>query len=222
MALIFFRTTNEAHQMQNKRLKTLDRSKSHLWIVGGGIAGMAAAAFAIRDAKVPAEHIHILEELNVSGGSMDGGHNPLNPNQAWVTRGGRMLTDETYLCTWDLFSSIPSLENPDISVREECREFNEQVKTNAQARLIDSNHIIAEAQKLGLSTLNRAQMLRLLALKEDRIGSRRIDEFFDDAFFQSNFWRMWRTTLPFKNGIAQQNYAVIFYVSFKNYHASIP
>ncbi len=96
--------------MQNKRLKTLDRSKSHLWIVGGGIAGMAAAAFAIRDAKVPAEHIHILEELNVSGGSMDGGHNPLNPNQAWVTRGGRMLTDETYLCTWDLFSSIPSLE----------------------------------------------------------------------------------------------------------------
>ncbi len=27
---------------------------------------MAAAAFAIRDAKVPAEHIHILEELNVS------------------------------------------------------------------------------------------------------------------------------------------------------------
>nr|WP_314369252.1 oleate hydratase [uncultured Acinetobacter sp.] len=184
--------------MQNKRLKTLDRSKSHLWIVGGGIAGMAAAAFAIRDAKVPAEHIHILEELNVSGGSMDGGHNPLNPNQAWVTRGGRMLTDETYLCTWDLFSSIPSLENPDISVREECREFNEQVKTNAQARLIDSNHIIAEAQKLGLSTLNRAQMLRLLALKEDRIGSRRIDEFFDDAFFQSNFWRMWRTTFAFQ------------------------
>ena len=43
MALIFFRTTTEAHQMQNKRLKTLDRSKSHLWIVGGGIAGMAAA-----------------------------------------------------------------------------------------------------------------------------------------------------------------------------------
>lgn len=184
--------------MQNKRLKTLDRSKSHLWIVGGGIAGMAAAAFAIRDAKVPAEHIHILEELNVSGGSMDGGHNPLNPNQAWVTRGGRMLTDETYLCTWDLFSSIPSLENPDISVREECREFNEQIKTNAQARLIDSNHIIAEAQKLGLSTLNRAQMLRLLALKEDRIGSRRIDEFLMMHFSKVIFGGCGEPRLPFK------------------------
>lgn len=187
--------------MQSKKLKKLDPSQSHLWIIGGGIAGMAgmaAAAFAIRDAKVPAQNIHILEELEVSGGSMDGGHNPLNPNHAWVTRGGRMLTDETYLCTWDLFSSIPSLEDPNISVREECREFNEKIKTHAQARLIDANHVIAEAEKLGLSTLNRAQMLRLLALKEERIGSRRIDEFFDDAFFQSNFWRMWRTTFAFQ------------------------
>ncbi|HBO72190.1 MAG TPA: oleate hydratase, partial [Acinetobacter sp.] len=121
--------------MQSKKQNTLNTSKSHIWIVGGGIAGMAAAAFAIRDAKVPAQNIHILEELDVSGGSMDGGHNPLNPNHAWVTRGGRMLTDETYLCTWDLFSTIPSLEDPNTSVREECTQFNEQIKTHAQARL---------------------------------------------------------------------------------------
>ena len=133
---------------------------------------------------MPAQNIHILEELDVSGGSMDGGHNPLNPNHAWVTRGGRMLTDETYLCTWDLFSTIPSLEDPNTSVREECTQFNEQIKTHAQARLIDSKHTILDAEKLGLSTMHRAQMLRLLALKENRIGSRRIDEFLDDAFFQ--------------------------------------
>ena len=97
--------------MQNKKRTPLDAQQSHLWIIGGGIAGMAAAAFAIRDAKVPAKNIHILEELDISGGSMDGGHTP-HAAQAWVTRGGRMLTDETYLCLWDLFSSIPSLENP--------------------------------------------------------------------------------------------------------------
>lgn len=95
---------------------------------------------------------------------MDGGQTP-NASQAWATRGGRMLTDETYLCLWDLFSSIPSLENPDISVREECREFNEQVKTHAQARLINAQHEISDASKLGLNTRHRAQMLRLLASK---------------------------------------------------------
>ncbi len=183
--------------MNNYKPNHLDAKQAHLWIVGGGIAGMAAAAFAIRDAKVPAQNIHILEELDVSGGSMDGAHTP-NTSQAWVTRGGRMLTDETYLCLWDLFSSIPSLENPDISVREECREFNEQIKTHAQARLINAQHVISDASKLGLNTLHRAQMLRLLASKEEKIGSRRIDEFFDETFFETNFWRMWRTTFAFQ------------------------
>ena len=51
--------------MPNK--KTFDAKQAHLWIVGGGIAGMAAAAFAIRDAQVPAQNIHILEELNITG-----------------------------------------------------------------------------------------------------------------------------------------------------------
>lgn len=183
--------------MQNIKVKNYDAQNAHLWIIGGGIAGMAAAAFAIRDAKVPPENIHILEELNLTGGAMDGAHSP-NAKHAWVTRGGRMLTDETYLCLWDLFSSIPSLENPDISVREECLQFNQHIKTHAQARLIDADHQILDAEKLGFNTLHRAQILRLLTSKEDKIGSRRIDEYFDHSFFQTNFWRMWRTTFAFQ------------------------
>ena len=144
---------------------------AQLWIVGGGIAGMSVAAFAIRDGKVPASHIHILEETGMPGGSLDGGAAPNAPApQTWVTRGGRMLTDETYLCLWDLFESIPSLEDPTVSVREECRQFNAHVHTHAQARLIDAQHIIADAEKLGLSMGHRVQMLRLLALTEAHIG----------------------------------------------------
>lgn len=173
-------------------------AQASLWIAGGGIAGMAAAAFAIRDAGVPASQIHILEELDVTGGAMDGAQAPNQPQKAWVTRGGRMLTDETYLCLWDLMESIPSLEDPSISVREDCRRLNAEVRTQAKARLINAQHQIADAAQLGLSMGNRAQMLRLLALPESQIGSRRIDEFFDDGFFQTNFWRMWRTTFAFQ------------------------
>ncbi|QGZ41016.1 oleate hydratase [Pseudoduganella flava] len=175
---------------------SVNRTNTHLWIVGGGIAGMAAAAFAIRDGGVPAAHIHILEELGIEGGSLDG--NRVAGREAWVTRGGRMLTDETYLCLWDLFETIPSRDDPAVSVTQECRRFNERVQTHAQARLIDGAHRIVDAAALGLSTTNRAQMLRLLALTEHRIGSRRIDEFFDEHFFESNFWRMWRTTFAFQ------------------------
>jgi myosin-crossreactive antigen len=83
------------------RYEPADRSKDHLWIVGGGIAGMAAAAFAIRDARVPANQVHILEMLGIEGGSLDGGRTANNKG-AWVTRGARMLTEELNQCTWDL------------------------------------------------------------------------------------------------------------------------
>lgn len=180
-------------------MHNINPASAHLWIVGGGIAGMAVAAFAIRDGKVPAANIHILEELGLPGGALDGGHAPNQPPaHAWVTRGGRMLTDETYLCMWDLFDTIPSLEDATLSVREECRQFNSHVQTNAKARLINADHEIVDAGKLGFSMRNRAQMLRLLALGEAQIGSRRIDEFFDEDFFTTNFWRMWRTTFAFQ------------------------
>ncbi|MBT0569748.1 oleate hydratase [Curvibacter sp. CHRR-16] len=198
-----------------------DSQSSELWIVGGGIAGMSVAAFAIRDAGVPGQHIHILEETGVTGGSMDGSHAPNNPQQAWVTRGGRMLTDETYLCTWDLFSTIPSLENPMVSVREEVIRFNERVKTHAQARLIDKNHQIIDASQLGLSMHNRLEMMRLLATSEERLGSKRIDEYFSPDFFSSNFWRMWRTTFAFQkwhSAAELKRYLLRFVQEFSRLH----
>ncbi len=98
------------------------------------------------------------------------------------------------------------LETPRFLVREECRQFNARVHTHAQARLIDAQHVIADAEeKLGLSMGYRVQMRRLLALTEAHIGSRRIDEFFDEAFFHTDFWRMWRTTFAFQKWQAQRH-----------------
>jgi oleate hydratase len=79
-------------------------------MVGGGIASMAAAAFLIRDVGVPGENIHILETLNVPGGSLDGAESPVQPG--YVTRGGRMLEDEAYRCLWNLLESIPDRDDP--------------------------------------------------------------------------------------------------------------
>ena len=201
--------------------RKIDRETVQLWIVGGGIAGMSVAAFAIRDGKIPAANIHILEETPVPGGSLDGGTVPHTDRHAWVTRGGRMLTDETYLCLWDLFATIPSRDDPSISVREECRRFNEEVKTHAQARLIDGAHQVIDAAQLGFSAGDRARMLRLLALPEALIGSRRIDEFFDAHFFQTNFWRMWRTTFAFQkwhSAVELRRYFLRFVQEFPRIH----
>jgi oleate hydratase len=144
---------------------TVDPKQAHLWIVGGGIAGMATAAFAIRDAGVPGENIHILEELQITGGAMDGTKSPVVPD-GLVTRGGRMFEDEAYQTTWDLFSGIPSLEDPDVSVRQEILDFNSTIKTHANARLVDGQHRILDSTEYGLNARDRFEMTRVLGLSE--------------------------------------------------------
>jgi oleate hydratase len=178
-------------------LKTVDPKQAHLWIVGGGIAGMATAAFAIRDAKVPGENIHILEELDITGGNMDGAKSPVVPG-TYVTRGGRMFEEQAYQTTWDLFSTIPSLEDPDITVRQEMLDFNSTFKTQARARLVDGQHRILDASSYGLSNRDRLDMTRMLAMSENTLGARRIDEIFGEHFFETNFWQMWRTMFAFQ------------------------
>jgi myosin-crossreactive antigen len=52
------------------------RRPTHRRIVGGGIAGMATAAFDIRDAAMPGANVPILEELGPEGGALVGAASP--------------------------------------------------------------------------------------------------------------------------------------------------
>jgi oleate hydratase len=105
------------------------------YLVGGGIGSLAAAAFMIRDAGIPGAKISILESASVMGGSLDGAGSPA---AGYSMRGGRMLTTDNYECTWDLYKSIPSLDEPDRSVLDETVAFNEKHPSHARARLVDS------------------------------------------------------------------------------------
>ena len=60
------------------------------------IASLAAACFLIRDGQMKGENIHILEELNISGGSLDG----INmEHHGFVVRGGREMENH-FECLW--------------------------------------------------------------------------------------------------------------------------
>ncbi len=98
-----------------KELKT-----SSAYLVGSGLAALAAACFLVRDAQMPGEHIHILEAMDVAGGACDGID---DPTRGYVMRGGREMEDH-FECLWDLFRSIPSLEEPSASVLDEYYWLN--------------------------------------------------------------------------------------------------
>jgi oleate hydratase len=166
------------------------------YIVGGGIAALSAAVLLIRDAGVSGANIHILEELPVAGGALDASGDPVH---GYVTRGGRMLTEDTYVCLWDVLDSIPSLRKPGVSVKHEVWDFNRTWRSEAHARLIDGNHSVLDASDLGFNVADRVELVRLLTTSETTLGARRIDQCFSTHFLDSNFWAMWRTTFAFQN-----------------------
>jgi oleate hydratase len=99
------------------------------YFIGGGIGSLAGAAFLIRDGGVSGGNIIIYEALPLLGGSLDGAQ---MPDGSYSLRGGRMLTTDHYECTWDLLSSIPSLEHRRQTVREETLAFMRCIPTGSE------------------------------------------------------------------------------------------
>jgi oleate hydratase len=175
-----------------------DPRSTNAYLVGGGIASLAAAAYLIHDANVPATQVHILESSALTGGSMDGAG---SPETGYILRGGRML-NFSYRCLYDLLSTIPSLTNPKATVMDEINMFNAVAgnKTHANARIVkapreytDARPRLANASDFGLSVSDRVNLLRVTTDHEEKLGRMRIEECFSDAFFKSNFWIMWAT-----------------------------
>lgn len=164
------------------------------FFVGGGIASLAGAAYLIWDGGVPGENITIFEESAALGGSLDA-HG--SPEEGYVMRGGRMFTDEAYTCTYDMMSFIPSLNNPAESVRDEMRLFNEEVHSLSNARPVANGEKL-DTSKMGFSHRDRRDLIELLAMPEESLGAKKIEDYFEPAFFKTNFWYMWCTTFAFQ------------------------
>jgi oleate hydratase len=183
-----------AHHAHHDGQEVRKPEQVNAYLVGGGIASLAAAVHLIQDAKVPANQIHILESGPLPGGSMDGAG---NADTGYILRGGRML-NFSYLCTYDLLSKVPSLSDPKKTVKQEIDEFNAVPgnKTNAHARLIakgEKGPEIVDVSQMGLNTRERADLLHITAETEKLLGRKRIDECFTKEFFDTKFWYMWDT-----------------------------
>lgn len=179
----------------NQEINARYYGDKQVYLIGGGLASLAAATFLIRDANFSGENIHILEELKIIGGSNDGSGDNKN---GYLVRGGRMLNEETYENFWDLFDSIPSLDWVGHSVTEEILNFDHLHPTHAQARLVDKNQTILDAHHMGFDNDDRIRMTKLLATPEEKLDDLTIEDWFGAHFFETNFWHMWQTTFAFQ------------------------
>ncbi len=148
--------------------------------------------FLIRDGDMRGADITIIDEGPLLGGSLDGSG---SAEDGYSLRGGRML-ESKYLCTFDLFASIPPLDG-DKTVTDEIFDWNAVMKTSSHARLFSSGkrHV---APEFGLTGQQIRSLERLAITPEAVLDRSTIADRFDPAFFKSNFWLMWCTTIAFQ------------------------
>ncbi|MEW9920934.1 oleate hydratase [Marimonas sp. MJW-29] len=175
-----------------RRRTRMEEAQHH--IVGAGIAGLAAAVYLIRDAGCAGRDIHIYEQLDVAGGALDGSG---DAEAGYLTRGGRMF-EEHFACTFDLLDTIPSADDPSVSVTQDIMAFNRMVPGSSNCRLVRGGKPAEDRFELTLHAQDIVDINRLILMSERSLAGRRIEDFFQPSFFESNFWLMWSTMFSFQ------------------------
>ena len=166
------------------------------YIVGGGLAGLSAAAFLIRDGQMPGENITVLEELKLPGGGVDG---IKDQKLGYIIRGGREMENH-FECLWDLYRSIPSLKNPGQSVLDEFYYLNMDDPSSSPVRVTENRGQDAHTlHKFSLTDKALLEISALVLTPEEKLNGKKITDVFSQDFFASNFWLFWRSMFAFED-----------------------
>ena len=166
------------------------------YLIGSGLAALAAACYLVRDGQMAGERIHILEKDPIPGGACDGYQ---YTDIGYVMRGGREM-DNHFECMWDLFRSIPSIETEGVSVLDEYYWLNKADPNYSLCRATEKQGQDAHTdKKFGLSDKGAMEIMKLFFTPDEELYNKRIDEIFDHEVLNSNFWLYWRTMFAFEN-----------------------
>ena len=160
------------------------------YIVGAGLAGLATAAFLVRDAQMDGRRITIFEASKLPGGATDG---IKHREKGYLIRGDRELEDHME-CMWDLWRSIPSIEVEGASVLDEYYWLNKEEPNYTLRRATQHRgEPIPMADKLTLSSHARREMVKLFFTPDEELYDKRVSDVVGQDFLDSNFWLFFKT-----------------------------
>ena len=176
--------------------KPVDVDKKSAYLIGSGLAALAAACFLVRDGKMQGKNVHILEKDKIAGGACDG---YLYDGLGYVMRGGREM-DNHFECMWDLFRSIPSIETEGVSVLDEYYWLNKEDPNYSLMRAtVNRGEDAHTDKKFGLSDKAAMEIMHLFFTPDEELYDKKITDYFSDEVLNSNFWLYWRTMFAFEN-----------------------
>ncbi len=165
------------------------------YIIGTGLACLTAAFYLVRDGQMKGEHIHILEKLDLAGGSCDGRQ---DVTKGFYMRGGREM-DNHFEVMWDMFRDVPSLENPGVSVLDEYYWLNKHDPNYSLCRATVNRGEDAHTDKqFKLDKASAMALSKLFITPEKDLEGKKISEVLPESFWETNFWLYWQTMFAFQ------------------------
>lgn len=169
--------------------------KKSAYIIGTGLAGLSAAFYLVRDGQMKGEHIHLLEKLDLAGGSCDGRK---DVTKGFYMRGGREM-DNHFECMWDMFRSVPSIETPNVSVLDEYYWLNKHDPNYSLCRATINCGEDAHTDKMfKLDKKSALALSKLFITPEKNLENKKISDVLPDSFWETNFWLYWQTMFAFQ------------------------
>lgn len=165
------------------------------YIIGTGLAGLTAAFYLVRDGQMPGNHIHLLEKLELAGGSCDGYK---DVHKGFYMRGGREM-DNHFEIMWDVFRDVPSIETPNVSVLDEYYWLNKHDPNYSLCRATVNKGEDAHTDKLFKLDKDSAMALsQLFITPEADLEEKKISDVLPKSFWETNFWLYWQTMFAFQ------------------------
>ena len=175
--------------------KPKDVDKKSAYIIGTGLAGLSAAFYLVRDGQMKGEHIHVLEKLELAGGSCDGRK---DITKGFFMRGGREM-DNHFECMWDMYRDVPSIETPGISVLDEYYWLNKHDPNYSLCRASTNCGEDAHTdKKFELDKDSAMALSKLFITPEKDLEDKKISDILPDSFWNTNFWLYWQTMFAFQ------------------------
>ena len=169
--------------------------KKSAYIIGTGLAGLTAAFYLVRDGQMPGNHIHLLEKLELAGGSCDGYK---DVHKGFYMRGGREM-DNHFEIMWDVFRAVPSIETPNVSVLDEYYWLNKHDPNYSLCRATVNKGEDAHTDKLFKLDKDSAMALsQLFITPEANLEDKKISDVLPESFWETNFWLYWQTMFAFQ------------------------
>ncbi|KAH2462769.1 hypothetical protein KXW63_008318 [Aspergillus fumigatus] len=178
-----------------------DPSKVQAWLVGSGMACLAAAVHLIREGNLPGKNVHILDlhlgfggEMGTSGDAQNGYFVPFECHPYFHGD-----------CIKDLLSIVPSPGEPGKSMMDDIYSLEKNERRPPQdsgmTRAIKLGKLgpeVVHFRGIQVGLKHRLELMKFILESETSLGAKSINQIFEPSFFEIGFWTRWSTAFAFQ------------------------